>query len=449
MSRRPCTCSARPPSSSCCCSSSALTAAGHPRPSDSYKEESSALSVRMKCDFNCNCVHSGLKLVKPDDGGRAGSYTPAYWEGSCKDCIKDYETLSYLGSPIVSPRIVELEQTDNKPLHNKENQHVQQSLNSSNEIEELETTGLYEDSGYSSFSQPSGLSEHEEGSLPLEENSSDSPQSCLLQTQNPDQYPNKHFLPALHFAKLVCSTLKKNAKRNPKIDREKLKEFIFSGSFRLQNIIGRKMGLEYVDILSELLRRDLRHVLANILTQLNDMDLISVSKVSTTWKKILEDDKGAMQLYNKAIQRVSEKNIKFSPQASTREYAMFRTPLASVQKSAAQTLSKKDVQTKLPDPDYQKDSTYSRHNEFSEVAKTLKNNESLKACVRCNSPAKYDCYLQRATCKREGCGFDYCTRCLCNYHSTKDCSNAKPVKTSHKMGPLPGTKKSKKNLRRL
>lgn len=62
-----------------------------------------------------------------------------------------------------------------------------------------------------------------------------------------------------------------------------------------------------------------------------------------------------------------EKNIKFSPQASTREYAMFRTPLASVQKSAAQTLSKKDVQTKLPDPDYQKDSTYSRHNEFSEV----------------------------------------------------------------------------------
>ncbi|MBW04598.1 F-box only protein 5, partial [Eschrichtius robustus] len=86
-----------------------------------------------------------------------------------------------------------------------------------------------------------------------------------------------------------------------------------------------------------------------------------------------------------------------------------RTPLVSVQKSATQTLPKKDARTKLPDPGDQKGSTYSRHSEFSEVARTLKKNESLKACIRCNSPAKYDCYLQRATCKREGCGFDYCT----------------------------------------
>ncbi|PNI93042.1 FBXO5 isoform 2 [Pan troglodytes] len=447
MSRRPCSCALRPPRCSCSASPSAVTAAGRPRPSDSCKEESSTLSVKMKCDFNCNHVHSGLKLVKPDDIGRLVSYTPAYLEGSCKDCIKDYERLSCIGSPIVSPRIVELE-TESKPLHNKENQHVQQTLNSTNEIEALETSRLYEDSGYSSFSQQSGLSEHEEGSL-LEENFGDSLQSCLLQIQSPDQYPNKNLLPVLHFEKVVCSTLKKNAKRNPKVDREMLKEIIARGNFRLQNIIGRKMGLECVDILSELFRRGLRHVLATILAQLSDMDLINVSKVSTTWKKILEDDKGAFQLYSKAIQRVTENNNKFSPHASTREYVMFRTPLASVQKSAAQTSLKKDAQTKLSNQGDQKGSTYSRHNEFSEVAKTLKKNESLKACIRCNSPAKYDCYLQRATCKREGCGFDYCTKCLCNYHTTKDCSDGKLLKASCKIGPLPGTKKSKKNLRRL
>uniref|UniRef100_A0A452QW60 F-box protein 5 n=1 Tax=Ursus americanus TaxID=9643 RepID=A0A452QW60_URSAM len=385
MSQRPCRCSPRPLSSSCRCS--ALTAAGRPHPSDGCKEESSTLSVKMKCDFNYDHIHSGLKLVKPDDTGRLGSYTPACLEGSYKDCIKDYVRLSDIGSPIVSPKIVELEtENENKPFHNKENQHVQQILNRSNEIEELETSGPYEDSGYSSFSQQSGFNEHEEGSLPLD-NFTDSPQSCL-QMQSPDQYPSKNLLPALHFAKVVCSTLKKNAKRNPKIDWEKLKEFISSENFKLQNIIGRKMGLECVDILSELFRRGLRHLLANILTQLNDMDLINVSKVSTTWKKILEDDKGAFQLYNKAIQRVT-------------------------------------------------------------VAKTLKENESLKACIRCNSPAKYDGYLQRAICKREGCGFDYCTRCLCNYHTTKECSNGKPLKASYKISPLPGTKKSKKNLRRL
>ncbi|XP_006734107.1 F-box only protein 5-like [Leptonychotes weddellii] len=227
----------------------------------------------MKCDFNYDHIHSGLKLVKPDDTGRLGSYTPGYLEGSYEDCIKDYVRLSDIGSPVVSPRIVEVEtENENKPFHNKENQHVQQILNSSNETVELETSGPYEDSGYSSFSQQSGFNEHEEGSLPLE-NFSDSPQSCL-QMQSPDQYPSKNLLPALHFAKMVCSTLKKNAKRNPKIDWEKLKEFISSENFKLHNIIGRKMGLECVDILSELFRRGLRHLLANILTQLNDMDLI-------------------------------------------------------------------------------------------------------------------------------------------------------------------------------
>uniref|UniRef100_A0A2K5BUC4 F-box protein 5 n=1 Tax=Aotus nancymaae TaxID=37293 RepID=A0A2K5BUC4_AOTNA len=422
MSRRPCNCAPRPPRCSCSASSSAVTAAGRPRPSDSGKEESSTLSVKMKCDFNCNHVHSGLKLVKPDDIGRLVSCTPGYLEGSCKDCInKAYERLSCIGSPVVSPRIVELE-TESKPLHNKENQRVQQTLNNANEIEALETSRLYEDSGYSSFSQLSGLSEHEEVSL-LEENFSDSPQSCLLQIQSPDQYPNKNLLPVLHFEKVVCSTLKKNM----------LKEIIVKGNFRLQNIIGRKMGLECVDILSELFLRGLRHLLASILAQLNDMDLINVSKVSTTWKKILEDDKGAFQLYSKAIQRITENN-KFSPHASTREYVMLRTPLASVQKSAAQTSLKKDAQAKVSSRGDQKGSTYSRHNEFSEVAKTLKKNQSLKACIRCNSPAKYDCYLQR---------------CLCNYHTTKDCSDGKFLKASCKIGPLPGTKKSKKYLRRL
>ncbi|XP_008563486.1 PREDICTED: F-box only protein 5-like, partial [Galeopterus variegatus] len=259
----------------------------------------------MKCDFNGNHVRSGLKVVKSVDSGRLSSYTPTYLEGSCEDFIKDNERLSHNGSTTVSPpRIVELE-SEGKPLHNKENQHVQQTLNITNETEELETSRFYEDSGYSSFSQQGGLSEHEESSLPLEDDFSDSPQSCLLQMQSPDQYPNKNLLPVLYFEKAVCSTLKKNAKRNPKIDPEMLKEIISNGNFRLENIIGRKMGLECVDILSELFRRGLRHLLANILAQLSDMDLINVCKVSTTWKKILEDDKGAFQLYSKAVQKVT------------------------------------------------------------------------------------------------------------------------------------------------
>ena len=227
-----------------------------------------------------------------------------------------------------------------------------------------------------------------------------------------------------------------------------LKEVITSGNFRLQSIIGKKMGLEHLDLLAELSRRGFVHLLANILTKLSGMDLVNLSKVSRIWKKILENNKGAFQLYSKTMQRVIESS-KLSLHATTRGYVVGRAALTCVQKSSTWAPPKKDVQIKSSSQRGQRVSTYSRHNEFVEVAKTLKNNESLKACVRCNFPAKYDHYLERAVCKRESCQFEYCTKCLCAYHNNKDCLNGKILKASCKVGPLPGTKKSKKNLQRL
>lgn len=368
--------------------------------------------------------------MKPEDSGREGSYSPVCLKPSCKDCVRNHERLSFIDSPIVGH-------------DNKENQRVQNTLDSSNETEELEASRLYEDSGYSSFTQ----SDRDDGILILE-NFRNSPQARLLPSQSPDQHPNKTLLPVLHFERVVCSTLKKNGKRNPKVDREMLKEVIASGNFRLQNIIGKKMGLEHLDILAELSRRGFVHLLANILTKLSGMDLVNLSKVSRIWKKILENNKGAFQLYSKTMQRVIESS-KLSLHATTRGYVVGRAALTCVQKSSTWAPPKKDVQIKSSSQRGQRVSTYSRHNEFVEVAKTLKNNESLKACVRCNFPAKYDHYLERAVCKRESCQFEYCTKCLCAYHNNKDCLNGKILKASCKVGPLPGTKKSKKNLQRL
>lgn len=194
--------------------------------------------------------------MKPEDSGREGSYSPVCLKPSCKDCVRNHERLSFIDSPIVGH-------------DNKENQRVQNTLDSSNETEELEASRLYEDSGYSSFTQ----SDRDDGILILE-NFRNSPQARLLPSQSPDQHPNKTLLPVLHFERVVCSTLKKNGKRNPKVDREMLKEVIASGNFRLQNIIGKKMGLEHLDILAELSRRGFVHLLANILTKLSGMDLV-------------------------------------------------------------------------------------------------------------------------------------------------------------------------------
>lgn len=119
-----------------------------------------------------------------------------------------------------------------------------------------------------------------------------------------------------------------------------LKEVIASGNITLQNIIGKKMGLEHLDILAELSRRGCMHLLANIFMKLSGMDLINLSKVSRIWKKILESDKGAFQQYSKAMQRVIESN-KLSLHASTRGYVVGRTALTCVQKSSTWAPPKK------------------------------------------------------------------------------------------------------------
>ncbi|KAK1337921.1 hypothetical protein QTO34_001023 [Cnephaeus nilssonii] len=64
MSRRACSCSPSSSSSSSC-SCSAVTAPRRPASLNSCRETS--LSIKMKCDFNYNHVHSEVKLVKPDD----------------------------------------------------------------------------------------------------------------------------------------------------------------------------------------------------------------------------------------------------------------------------------------------------------------------------------------------------------------------------------------------
>uniref|UniRef100_A0A8D0HCE4 F-box protein 5 n=1 Tax=Sphenodon punctatus TaxID=8508 RepID=A0A8D0HCE4_SPHPU len=337
--------------------------------------------TKMKCDFNCNHVCSGLLPLRPDAPKTRpeDSYISDYEEGFCKDCAKEYQKLLHNNElQNRSPRNTDFK-SDGKPVHNKENKKVlwRHGANAS-EMDALETSRFNEDSGYSSLlgSQYSDTTEYEDSIL-LAGNICNTPKHCLIQNQNQLQFPKKNLQPALHFEELVCSTLKKSGKRNLK-SWATVEKMISKGNFGLRNLIGRKMGLDRVDILGELFHRELRHLLANILRHLDEMALINVAKVSTTWKKILQDDKWAFQVYNKAAKNIS-------------------------------------------------------------IAKTLKNTESLKVCHCCGSPAVYDSYLQRATCKRVSCGFDFCTKCLCSYHSSKDCLS----------GPLPGTKKSKQNLRRF
>ncbi|NWS77436.1 FBX5 protein, partial [Crotophaga sulcirostris] len=401
-------------------------------------------SFKMKCDFDCTSLHAGFAPLKTtvEKTRLEESCSLNYEEGFCKSCAEEHQKTLLSDSYHKTTRNLGLED-EGRPVYNKENEQVTQRLDEGIcEMEALVNCKFSEDSGYSSMlsNQYADAIEHED-SIPLAGNLCGTPKHSFTKNQNFAQFSKKTLLPVIHYEEMICSTLKKNGKRNLKswaaVDR-----IVFRGKTELCNLIGKKMGLDRIDILAELFQKNLKHILAKILRYLDDTDLINFAKVSKTWQKILQEDKWIFQMYSKAMKNLSN-GTKVLEHPATREYVLYRTALTSIQKAIpANNLSKKGSRTKAS-------KKHSRLMEFSEAAKTLKNTESFKVCHRCGSPAKYDSYLQRAMCNRESCGFDFCTKCMCNYHNSSDCISGKPVKANSKLEPLPGTKKSKQNLRRL
>ncbi|CAJ0968126.1 unnamed protein product [Ranitomeya imitator] len=250
----------------------------------------------------------------------------------------------------------------------------------------------------------------------------------------------------LRFEEAACSTLKKSGKRCPKVDWDTLQEVVSREAFYLDKLIGKKMGLERMDILGELFQRDFKHLLSQILRYLNEIDLINVISVSTTWRKILQKDNWAYSVYKRCHKEICEGEARREEHTATREASVFRIPLSSVQKvaSAACCVSKKKSSKKS-----KPSQSHSRYSEYIEVGRTLTNDRSLKVCIDCGSPAKYDSYQHRAVCTRDSCQLDFCTLCNCKYHFSKDCATSKAQNHRYLSEPLPGSKKSKQNLRRL
>ena len=82
---------------------------------------------------------------------------------------------------------------------------------------------------------------------------------------------------------------------------------------------------------------------------------------------------------------------------------------------------------------------------FQEASK-LRNDESLRKCPKCSSPARCINSVQdRAFCSK--CQHDFCIKCLRCYHGATDCSIV--MRKKPKVDTSVGTKKSKTNLRRL
>ena len=89
-----------------------------------------------------------------------------------------------------------------------------------------------------------------------------------------------------------------------------------------------------------------------------------------------------------------------------------------------------------------------RHQLFVKAASSLKQGECLRKCPLCCSPSRTDTVQDRAWCLGMACKYDFCIKCRSPFHGSKPCTTGISKKTRTEGGGV-GSKKSKKNLRRL
>ncbi|KAF7226248.1 F-box only protein 43 isoform X1 [Nothobranchius furzeri] len=227
-------------------------------------------------------------------------------------------------------------------------------------------------------------------------------------------------------------------------------------SMPLAGLIGRRMGLRKVDILTELKKMNLKHILANILRNLNSESVHRCAQVCKSWGEIIQQDNRASQMrrsYQSEVEAALEHGGPVHVSGvETRVGLLHRSPLKAVQ-AQSRTTSYCTPQSASSNVTLLQHSTAkttgrSKRDTFLKVAKTLFIDESLKPCPRCQDPARCHSVKGEGVCSRADCGFQFCILCLCAFHGSRECG-------SHSAGHhksdalLPGSAQSKRNIRRL
>uniref|UniRef100_A0A672FPD6 F-box protein 5 n=1 Tax=Salarias fasciatus TaxID=181472 RepID=A0A672FPD6_SALFA len=316
----------------------------------------------------------------------------------------------------------------NSPFHDKENRTY-------SELNDTTLDSVLDDSGYLSL-QNSRVSV-----------SRRSPVFSLSSTPS-NQYDDPN-LPIRKFQQTVCQELAKGFQKNKKYDWSIVSKV--AEDHLLDRVIGRQMGLEYVDMFESLLSRNMRTILTNILALLGDMDLISCKKVSRTWRTIICEDAAA-----ESRCKLAEHDVGHSGFASlslnqnltgdvSRVVLSCMQSLSSVANSSSSSSSCRTSRGSLP-------TQSSRFDKYLEAARNLKTHESLRPCRRCGSPAVHSAEVQRATCTRPSCLFDFCSCCQEAFHGSTPCRTVmprSPLSAPRVTQNTPGNARSKRSIRRL
>ncbi|XP_068591958.1 F-box only protein 43 [Cebidichthys violaceus] len=287
---------------------------------------------------------------------------------------------------------------------------------------------------------------------------------------NPDVTPlrttpvNLSLTPALQLIHAMCQLkARMSVGQSPSL-KEQLKStaalaetpVTFRTTMPLAGLIGRKMGLRKVDILTELRKRNLKHILFVILSHLTSESIYMCGQVCQRWNEIIQQDKRASFKRRNYLSEV-EAALELGgavhvPDAETRLTLPKRSALKTVQaqsRTSSFCTPQSGNSTLTPSQHRALNSgSSSKRDKFLEVAQILFNDECLKPCPRCQHPARCHSVKQEGVCSRADCEFRFCTACLCAFHGSRECGS-QSVGRRKKDILLPGSAQSKRNVKRL
>ncbi|XP_022609291.1 F-box only protein 43 [Seriola dumerili] len=288
---------------------------------------------------------------------------------------------------------------------------------------------------------------------------------------NPDVTPltttpvNLSLTPALQLVHAMCQqkayvfagqspSLKEQLKSTAELAKTPV---TFRTTMPLAGLIGRKMGLGKMDILTELKKRSLRHILAVILSHLTSEGIYRCGRVCKSWNEIIQHNK---QANFRRRNHLSELKATLElggavhvPDAETRLTLLKRSALKTVQaqsrtSSYCTPQSANSTLIQLQHRAAHSGGSSSKREKFLEIAKTLFNDECLKPCPRCQHPARCHSVKGEGVCSRADCGFQFCTSCFCAFHGSRECGSRSVGRRKNDI-ILPGSAQSKRNVRRL
>ncbi|TRY71985.1 hypothetical protein TCAL_03952 [Tigriopus californicus] len=206
---------------------------------------------------------------------------------------------------------------------------------------------------------------------------------------------------------------------------------------------------ERVDFLRHLFDRNMYEALRISFSYLDPPSLCHVAQVSPTWREALYSDFEAVRRKAAFLHRQklnlenlsAEKSVlRSSPRKAMGNVSNLLSLSPSYAKREREDKSHAG-HSKLVSP------SKIRHQLFTQEASKLAPGEQLQACPRCTAPSRVT--ETSAQCSRRGCGFSFCTLCMCESHKD-DTFCRTPGKTNGKSpkGSI-ASKRSKNRLKRL